>query len=102
MPHFCLPAPPLAPPAPPTFLGGGGAFPFTRAFAAGGVVVVMMVIGRRVETAPTIDVWRKERRSAFKVVVVWSVLHCRLVVWILLLLLFVNENAVTVEEEEYR
>jgi len=65
-------------------------------------VVVMMVIGRREETAPTIDVWRKERRSAFKVVVVWSVLHCRLVVWILLLLLFVNENAVTVEEEEYR
>jgi len=70
--------------------------------------VVMMVIGRRVETAPMIDVWRKERRSAFNLVVVWCVLHCRLVVWILLLLLllllllFVNENAVTVEEEEYR
>jgi len=99
MPHFCLPAPP-PPLLPPTFLGGGGAFPFTRAFAG----VVMMVIGRRVETAPMIDVWRKERRSAFNLVVVWCVLHCRLVVWILLLLLllFVNENAVTVEEEEYR
>jgi len=89
---------------PPTFLGGGGAFPFTRAFAG----VVMMVIGRRVETAPMIDVWRKERRSAFNFVVVWCVLHCRLVVWILLLslllllLLFVNENAVIVGEEEYR
>jgi len=90
MPHFCFPAPP------PTFLGGGGAFPFTRAFTGVGNE-------RKVVAAPMIVVWRKERRSAFNLVVVWSVRLCRLVrILLLLLCLFVDEKAATTEEGKCR
>ena len=50
-------------------LGGGGAFPFTRASLGSGLVVSMLMA---VVVVPTRNVWRKDRRLDGAVVLVFD------------------------------